>query len=314
MSVDAPERELSVETPGPGVYPGTPMDVYHEWAAMSNSRLSRFARSPAHYVAYIEEPPKETPALKLGRAIHTAVLEPDRWDDLYTTAQGCDAIKGDGDRCTNSGVWQTADKGWVCGIHVKQVEEDQIDRSRAVLSLDDYRTCVGVRDSIQRHSKARGMIEALGDVELSMLWTDADTDVLCKARWDGYAPELPGGAIVDVKSTRDASPRSFEKAIFDFGYHRQGALYLEGARARKLPAKHFVLIAVEKKPPYAVGVYRLTEGALQAGMDHIRPLLRLYKDCVERDEWPAYPDEIRDISIPSWAWSKVDEDIEEIAA
>ncbi len=305
-----------VPAPLPGVYPGTAMGVYHQWDAASNSRLSRLMRSPAHLRAYIEQPPtKESEALLLGRAIHCAVLEPDRFADSFTVAGQCVATTKAGKRCTNPGVWVHRDLGWVCGVHIRghEAEIDQV--AAAILSTEHHTICLGIRDSVARSRAAHGLISGPGQVELSMVWEDSGTGVTCKGRWDRHSPEIAGGAIVDVKSTRDAHPRSFERAILDLGYHRQAGLYLMGARARRLPARHFSIIAVEKEPPYAVAVYRITEAVVDAAADQIRALLRLYAECMatESSEWRGYPDEVRDISIPDWAWRVMDAETEEIS-
>lgn len=290
------ETTTTTEAPGPGVYPGTAMDDYHRWAAASNSRLSRLLRSPAHLRAYLDEPQADTEALRVGRAIHAAVLEPDLFGSSFAGApEGLD-------RRTKAGKeeWASLCDTFGEGNVLKAVEWDM---------------CIRIRDNVHAHSAAHGMITGPGYAELSMLWEDADTGVLCKARWDRHSPDLAGGAIVDLKTTRDASSRSFEKSILTFGYHRQAAFYLMSAQARRLPARHFSIIAVEKAPPYAVAVYRITEGVVDAAAEQIQALLRLYADCVEHDRWPGYPDEVRDISIPAWAWNVMDEetaDVEEV--
>lgn len=282
-----------MEAPTPGVYPGTPMDEYHRWDAASNSRLSKLRRSPAHLKAYMEEPPPMTDALRIGRATHAAILEPDDFARLYVCGP-------EGDRRTKAvkEQWDALEDQYGVGY---------------VLKPFDYNVCLRVRDAVHVHTKATGMISGPGQVELSMLWEDDNTGLLCKARWDRYSPEIAGGAIVDIKTTRDASSREFERSLFSLGYHRQGAFYLMGGEARKLPARHFVILAVEKAPPYAVAVYRLTEGALSAGEEQIRPLLVKYAECKARGEWPGYPDEVQDIAIPAWAWGVVDDESREVA-
>src|SRR5262245_8459627 len=73
----------SVVAPDPGVYPNVPMEAYHRWNAVSNSRLTKLDRSPAHLLAYLTEPPEDTKATAEGRAIHCAVLEPDDFVNRY---------------------------------------------------------------------------------------------------------------------------------------------------------------------------------------------------------------------------------------
>lgn len=295
--------------PDPGVYPSMPAAVYHGLDAASNSRLSRLLRSPAHLKAYLAEPQKDTAALRIGRAVHSAILEPDDFDASFTTAGRCEALKKDGDRCSNGGTAFHSNLGWLCGIHTKGVPAD-FDQRRIVLSPADHVVCLGIRDSVFKHPAARIILAQLSEAELSVVWRDPETDVLCRARWDGYAPEVAGGLIVDVKSAKDARGREFARSSFEHGYHRQGAHYLNGAVVHELPVQHYVNIAVEKEPPYAVAVYRHTEDMIAAGRFQLRSLLASYAECLERDEWPAYSDDIQDISLPEWAAKQLERDME----
>lgn len=292
----------------PGVYPQTPMDVYHTWRAASNSRLSRLRQSPAHLKAYMDAPPKDTDALFLGKAIHTAILEPHELDLRYMVAEQCVGVKKDGERCSNMGVMLDQSVGWICGVH-KRTGTGDIDLRRTVVKPDELALCRGIRASIEASRSARALLTGEGEMEFSIVWNDSVTGVRCKGRLDRHSPKIAGGAIIDIKSTRDASPRAFERSIFDNGYHRQAAMYLDGTHVLGIPAEHFVIVAVEKEPPYAVGVYRLTDGAIEAGRQQITPLLRQYADCVAKNRWPAYPDKVVDIALPPWAWQVVDDEV-----
>jgi hypothetical protein len=291
------------------------MGTYHEWEAASNSRLTHLMRSPAHLKAYMGAEHRDTPALAFGRAAHAAILEPDTFEDRYVTAGRCLAVTTKGTQCTKSGTWPTKGGGFVCSTHVYGAAYEPPEQANTVevLSTDDHRHCLGMRDAVHRMKRAHGMLTGQGEVEMSIRWNDPETGVPCKARLDRHSPELAGGAIVDLKTTRNASPLDFERAIFSFGYHRQAAFYLMGAKAMRLPARHFSIIAVEKEPPYGVAIYRLTEGAVQGGEDQVRPLLRRYAECIKTDSWPCYPDEVRDISLPAYAWNQLSEQVEDVA-
>lgn len=315
------DQERTVETPGPGVYPDIPPDTYHAWAAASNSQLSRLLQSPAHLKAYREGEQKDTPARKLGRAIHTAVLEPDLFPDRYVVPGQCEATKRDGHRCGNDGLFLHAHIGWVCGVHARGKDDEMEAVERETLGTEEWKTCVGVRDQAHSHSLARALLTGEGSAELSVLWEDRATGVLCKSRWDRHTPDIEGGSIVDLKSAGDGSLLAFEKSLFRFGYHRQAAFYLRGAKARRLPARHFSIIAFEKDPPYAVAVYRISDAVVDGVEDHRGPqdvegqltaLLRLYALCEATGEWPGYVDRVRDISIPAYGWAQIDEQTEEV--
>ena len=273
-----------ITTPAPGVYPRIPSEDYHRWKALSNSHLSELRRSPAHLLARLRgEAKPETPALRLGRAIHAAVLEPEVFVERYVQAPLIDKRTKDGKE-----AWAVLVEAYGAGN---------------VLSPEDYVTCNAMRESVWRKQAAKTLLGTEGEAELSVVW---DNDgILSKARADRMSWKLKGGTIVDLKSTQDASLAAFEKSIFNFGYHRQGAWYLQGFGARKVEVAHYCIIAVEKDPPYEVGVYRLTEEALNAGWKEIEPLLDVYRKCLETNEWPGFPDRVVDIALPAWAWSQV---------
>jgi hypothetical protein len=288
-SLSAP---ASLPCPEPGVYPGTPMLDYHRWSCASNSRLTKLLRSPAHLKAYLDEPDDDTNALTMGRAAHSAILEPDDFVKRYGRSSGVD-------RRTKAGKQEWDDLLTEFGVGY-------------VLKPDDYDAALKMRDSVFSHASASKLLKGAGDVEFSVVWDaryeDDDTGAVqrCKARLDKFSTAIAGGVIIDLKTTRDASPREFERSIFSHGYHRQGFLYLDAARAAGLDASHYVIVAVEKEPPYAVAVYRITEGAIEAGGEQVRGLLRTYAMCETLGEWPCYGDDVKDIAIPAWGWSQLD--------
>jgi hypothetical protein len=299
--------------PDVGIYYDTPMESYHNvWDALSNSQITRFRRSPAHLKAYLEEPQQDSRALTIGRAIHTTILEPDSFDSNFTVAGQCEATKKDGARCTNAGLQLHNALGWLCGTHAngKGIAYDWCD-TQFVLPPADLELCKKIRDSVFMHSSAGKLLFGdNGANELSLSWRDPETGVPCKARIDHLNPVMEGGAIVDIKSARDASEDAFMRAIFEHGYHRAAAHYLAGCAEVAIPAAHWMFVAVEKEPPYAVGVYRLTEGAIDAGRDQVRKMMPRYADCRARNVWPAYADRVVDIAIPDYGWSKIEQELQ----
>lgn len=306
--VNATEPEL--EAPLQGVYPGIPMRTYARWPGASNSRLTKLRQSPAHLKAYLDEPTPDARHFAVGRATHTAVLEPQHFDTHYIVSARCTATKkGDGLRCTNDGIVY-ANGEWFCGVHGKGINSNV--GEKIVLPSDEHRAILSMRDAIARHPRASKLLTGQGENELSATWTQ--DGVLCKSRPDRFSPLIAGGALVDVKSTRDASPRAFERAIYEYGYHRQGAHYLNGAKACGLQVQHFVIIAVEKEAPFAVAIYRLSEADLDAGDAQLRPLIAKYGECVAKNEWPGYSTDIIDTHLPDYAWSQIDREVKESAA
>lgn len=282
-----------IPCPAPGIYPNVPFHTYLKWDAASNSALGQLDRSPAHLKAYLDGGhSKDTPAKQFGRALHSAILEPEDFGKRY--------VVGPEEKRSNADKQRWIDL------------ELQYGPGR-VLRPADFEKCVIMRDGIHAHPNAHQLLAAASDTELSVVWIDEDTGLPCKARFDLVVPHdaIPGlgGTLGDLKSCEDARPDPFSRAMYEFGYFRQGAMYIEGAVANALPIEHYSIIAYEKEPPFALMIYRLDMGTLDAGAQDLRRLMRLYKHCRETGEYPAYDQRVIDLALPPWAWEKVDQKI-----
>lgn len=323
------------ETPEPGIYPDVPADVYHSWDAASNSRLSKLVppSTPAHLKAYLDEPPEGTKAMREGRILHTCVLEPDKYESDYRLASRCVATTAKGAQCSKSGSHPLDDGiGSVCTTHLETAAKAgkpyAIDPGVLIVSEADDHMVRSVSDVMHAHPTVGPILSAEdGQTELSVVWDDPETGVRIKARWDFYSASLAGGTIADVKGARDASERGFKKDGFWHGYFRQATLYLWGARELGLPAENFVLIPVEKVPPYALSVFRVTEetigllpGPGEAAMNcaaNVRALLRLWDKCQRTGAYHGYPTEVQDLDLEEWQWGTLDDQtkkLEELVA
>lgn len=290
------------DTPSPGVYRGVPMEDYHGWDAASHSRLRHLAKSPAHCWAATQEQFRETEALRFGRAAHTAILEAHEFDKRYVASTQCVALKVKGGQCSRDGAVSIQDGRTVCVQH-RDYYEDPKD-GREVLSAADFQRCIEMSAAVHTIPTAHELVNGLVDIEYSVRWNDDETGIPCKGRFDGVAA-FARGCLFDLKTTLDARPEEFAKSIFRFGYHTQGAMYLEAAKALGIDAKHYVILAQEKERPYGARLYRLEEGAIAAGSDQIRTWMRTYAECLESGGWPGYPENVTDITLPDFAWKQL---------
>lgn len=281
----------------PGLYANVPEPEYRAWDAVNASILSTLKRSPAHARHEMEHPRESTAEMALGSMIHTALLQPEIFDEEFVVmpdfAAGLCDDKGNpysNPKATNK--YKSLVTQWL---------EDRA--GKKVIEASQLELCVNVANAIRNHASASLFIEHSNAFEVSAVWVDQATDLLCKGRLDAINEQFD--CIVDLKTTRDASYHPFSKAIFDYGYHRQGAMYVAGAQAQGIQVKHYVIIAVEKEPPYGVAVYRLDDEALAFGRKELDELLAVYKRCRESGEWPGYSSEVEDIGLPEWARKKV---------
>jgi hypothetical protein len=66
-------------------------------------------RSPAHYKAWLENPPEPTPAMALGRAFHCALLEPERFAATHVVAEKFDRRTKEGK--AKAEAWEAENQG-----------------------------------------------------------------------------------------------------------------------------------------------------------------------------------------------------------
>lgn len=271
-------------TPTPGLHADVAAPVYHGWPGIGSTALSRLARSPAHYRFGA---PAESPDLAFGSAVHCRVLEPAAFDDRYCVAP-------DVDRRTKAGKadWEAF---------------QAVNAGRGVLSADDWQAVEAVGRAVHAHPAARALLDAAADRELSGLWMCPDTGLALKLRADAIA-DLGGEYVCcDLKTSRDASRRAFERSIWTYRYDLQCVHYLSGLAALGRPCDSFVFIVVEKQPPFAVNCFRMDDEVLAVARDERRRLLRKLGECERTGRYPGYSDEVVRIGLPRYALADIDE-------
>lgn len=259
-----------------GLHTNMPAPDYHAIDALSASGAKHLLRSPAHYLAQKEQPMQPTAAMRLGTAVHTMILEPEKADIEIARAPKVDKRTKVGKETIE--LFERENAGKLC------------------LDADVYDKAAAIADAVYKHPTARELLKD-GQSEVSMLWK-AYGDTPCKARFDYYR----GDGIVDIKTTQDASPEAFARSIASLKYHMQAAHYLQGYReVTGWDADHFTFIAVENEPPYAIGIYRLDDASLQTGRMLMEKAATAFRTAADPVQWKGYRQDIETISVPSWA-------------
>lgn len=286
-----------------GVHPDIPAEAYHERrldVANATGLKLISARSLAHFRDYIENPDgnRETPALRFGKALHCATLEPDVFAATYAvlpedapqrpTAAMLNARKRSPEseaRCNWWSDWE-AEHG-----------------DRIVLSNADYDRAQRMADSVRAHPVAAGLLVG-GEREITFSWRDEETGLDCKARADLYAP---GQFLMDLKSCVDASPEGFARAVAGYRYDLQQAHYIEGIRNCGDKIDWMVFLAVESESPYVCQPYVLDEMAEQRGWKLRQSALAKQAEAVRTGSWRGYSTELLPLTLPAWAHYGIEE-------
>lgn len=271
------------EAPPPGLHRGVPYDEYARWAAINHSVLRKIKQSPLHARHAMLNPDDSTAAQAFGSALHKAVLEPDLFPKVYAWAPKFD-------KRTNAGK-----EGWA-----KFQAENP---GKEYLTKEEYEKCIAMRDAVWSHPTAAEILRAPGVNELSAVWKDKETETVCKGRQDRFGSWDKYPTVVDLKSTVDASKKAFSRAIENYGYAEQAAMYLDGFEtlAPFEGDRRYVLIAAENEPPYAVAVYELDSDAIEVGRKRYRGHLIQYARSLESGVWSGYGDGLDLISLPPWS-------------
>lgn len=260
-----------------------PADDYHAVRAVSSSALKAFIlKCPARARAVIEGRVKESTAtMELGTAVHTAVLEADKFDLIYR-------VGPEVSRATSE--WKAF--AAQCGI-------DGV----TPLKPSENATIIGMRESLWNDPGVSKILKACESRELSIFWNDEETGLYCKARIDIYGARV--AALLDLKTTASACLDDFARTMFNQGYHIQIPWYTRGARAAGLSVNTSGILAIETVPDYVPCIFQIPPATFALGAKEIQKALPRLAECFNTGVWPGYMTDGRPVELnaPRWAWN-----------
>ena len=247
-------------------------------------------KTPAHYHAALLAPvDDDTDARQRGRAVHCAVLEPTRFRSDFVTWDG-------GPRNPKSAKW---------------IDFQQDNGGKEIITR-------GMNDAALSMARAANAIPAArpylmgGKSEATLLWPFVRATLgavggytmQCKSRLDFIAD---CGALVDLKTTRDASPSGFGREVARYAYHVQAAFYRRAyfvVTGKLLPYK---FVAIEAAAPHVGAVYNVTDEAFELGEATFTEWMDRLHACQRDNRWPGYGEGEMDVELPHWLQPDDDE-------
>ncbi len=265
--------------------PKPPHTLPHvEYAAIEAvhwSCLKEMRKSPLHYRHRELHPPEETPTMRLGRAGHTAILEPMQFLRDYALFDG---------PVRRGKAWEAFE-----ALHA----------DKTILKHDEYDPCVAMHDAVSEHPIASQFF-ARGRSEQAVTWIDPETGLACKARIDRLSEAEGFEGLIDVKTTGTIDSRLFGTLAARMGYYAQLAHYTMGLRVHGIlvPPR---IVAIEAKPPHDIAVFDIDGDTLEAGMQEVRELLAKVKECRERGAWPGRYAQEQPLHLPAWFFTDAED-------
>ena len=253
---------------------------YHAGEGLGSTGIKKMLITPADY----KTPTTRTPAMAFGSMVHAYVLEPDVFNEQYTMAPP------DYNGRTNAG---------------KQFKAETEAAGKELISAAEFDLIKNIKQALKENEKASRLFwETEGINEIAGYWKDKETGVLCKLKPDRRIDNLR--YIIDLKTCNNAEKIEFNKSVFNFGYYISAAHYLNGmTEITGEPWETFIDIAVEKTPPFKVGVYPLSDTWLYCGREKCKEGIRRYAECMATDNWPKFPDKAVTLTPEKWMMDKI---------
>jgi len=260
-----------------GAYYNLPVAEYDAAPALRSTSIRLLMKSPAHYLANHRV---ETEAMKTGSLVHAAMLEPEVFGSRYMVMEKVD-------RRYKEGKVKYEDA-------LRQAQEQKL----ILINEADQRQVFGIRASLLGHKRISKLLTQ-AKREVSLFWNEED--VSCKARID-ILPVIDN-TIVDLKTTEDAQPKPFMRSVYRYGYNFQAGHYCRGGeRILGMERPDFLLVAIEKEPPYAVAMYTLPRSIIEEGWRQCAAAMEVYRKCLATKEWPGYTEET--LELHDWKTAK----------
>ena len=252
---------------------------YRREEGENQSSLKKILDSPAHYQAAKAVKLIPTPAMEIGTALHCKTLDGDKaFDRQY-------AKKPEGlSLATKAGKEWKAELGrkkpLACG--------GKDDPWGSVQGMDESLKRLAWFDPDQK--------DYIKYNEVSIYWDW--NGVKCKARLDRVMVEE--GIVLDLKTTDSVDPDTFAKKVVNLGYDFQAAYYAKAAEAAYGKPFKFIFAAVERKAPYTVDLFEVTDSMMEEGLVKCEMALHQWKQCQAAGLWPNREPKIHSLDYPSW--------------
>lgn len=264
-------------------------DHHNSYEAISSSSLKVLLDSPYTYLSQVNDRQngihkEPTKSMKFGTIAHQMILEPEIFRKNFLIMPDF----GDQRKKEN----KLSKELWMLQCPKEAV---------VFKDSDEYDNFIGVISAIANHKKAKDIFKE-GVSEISGFFKHEKTGLLCRIRPDFMSTRDGLNLFLDLKTARDSSYRGFQRAIWDYRYDIQLALYREGIKqiTGSYP-EHSGWVVVENKKPFEVAIFTASESTLSIGEMWMDFALERLKKCILSKEFPQRQTQIETMCLPKYA-------------
>lgn len=249
---------------------------YRKIEAWGSSALRAMRKGPPARVLWERENPKaDTDATRLGAAVHSFLLTPDLFGEVYDH-------KPEGMRfSTKEG------KAW---------RDDPERAGKLILTHDEILLVEEIAHAVMTKETAWESIHGATAKEPTIVWRCASSGELCKGRPDW----IEGRFVYDLKVTSYATNvgKIAMQAYYE-GWMHQLAHYRTGLMQLGNDIRNGRLVVVSSKPPHFVFTLEVKPDALDLLEIENIATLKEMRICREADSWPGTPEDWVKIEPPA---------------
>jgi len=259
-----------------------PIEEYHAHPAISNSGLKLVGEKSVNHFLHRQKEPVDRKALRKGQAVHTFMLE---GQDKFEREFKWPKTSREDDRRTREG------KAWLA-------ENENGDA--VILRRNEVEEVHAMCTALAGHPMANRILRQMeGQREVSFFAEDRVFGCETRCRADLLMDRME---LVDLKTTRDASPEAFARSIARYGYDHQWAFYdrvIEAVTGERTTA--FIIVCVENEAPHEVAIYQLEQDWLDRGAELVHRNLTIWADYLATpDQWTGYHPRIQPLEMPHY--------------
>lgn len=282
-----------------GLYKNVPFEDYEKIDAFNSHLVLPILRSPLHALAYKNKSISESQSIITGKLVDTLICKPDEFEDSFSILPE-KYINSKGKEADFTKQSKTC----------REIYESISKANKTPITKDVFDKAQKIKEAVMNHSAAKNLLDGC-DYQVTAIWEQEAVDslgnplkekCLCKSMIDAFKE----GAIIDLKTTKDASSKSFSRDILKYGYHIQASFYTDAIAYHNQGAIYpYYIIAVENEEPYGVHVFNLGEDSIATGRVQYNEAMAKYIECKKTGVWYGYPTVIDDVDIPRWAIDRV---------
>lgn len=251
-----------------------PEEVYRSDASgLTQSKLRDYIQSPELYrLKHIEKsvPFEESAEMRMGTALHCAVLEPSHFYNRFVVMP---------DDMTKRGK---AYEAWLADAG-----------NRTVLSANEAQTVRRMHEALLKNADVQRILPTPGDNEVTLRLENKRWGMLIQGKLDALREsvlipersESPHPVILDLKTTDDVDKW---RRSFPYGtYHIQAWWYrMLAVSVMMLPEPPvFIFVVVERKCPWRVALYEPNEAYLTMAQKTVETAVAGLRDSLKTGVW-----------------------------